>query len=847
MESIRAFAKVGFNILNSQNEKSAKFNGKGTSPLGDNEDFDFDLSSAFEIEIDDDAKLFHALNRFITLLNNREKCYKSKINSFEIEEIKETDPLELTDKLFEDTDCNNDYITQFIRHNLVKYLRNAQLYSENEEVTTELRDVLGHWWSYILDLLKSDSNGSYNRNPQKITHRGNSIMSFRGSDQIDKKELFQPHNSIELVSVCLESVSRILSRLLILDDCNETELTKYSDYIIRTIHVITAKLVSNSRQIKELSYVKGKDSHKQITYCNNYNSLIRSFLGKLLAFAFIYIPDELQFDIQLIEALQPNFKLETVKDPELIKWKKRNFKTTKRKTMKKEDEEQTSSNSDQKKIFRVIISYIRNDLCFFSFYFYYWSILLKLIQKKKITLQKETIPEICPASDIFIEHSINNFLKNDLYKANRHLKNIRKQNLGININDSMPNSDVVSDDEGVGSNGPNKIESLDVFIGNTFKNLKIWGSLHLLYTKFPLQESNLNLLLNLHDIKQLDYIKTIPAYDYQMANIVFNKILKKIIELFDDPTFLNWSTWGSGYLNLLKTQNMNNQIASILSLFNIWDHIPINERTRISKEILKNNEIWLSVTLDTAENLVHVLFTKLLIFKISKVDNEEVKNLVLERLSNFHFQFNSLSQSLKLDGTDDRIERLCSTNYGGDTVLLFHVNKKFVLGTLRSPRSNKSNKNKLIYDKRNWILGPLDIDCRKEFKGLLEPPEFIKLGFLVPENKTKMGFRIMIFPNTSKPLEYWNKKWAANIESDAISKEKQLPFKPLEPLDISLFGELSEIPENPELVGNQFNRQTQYEKLFRFIRLFNLTMVEYYDFQNFENEENIYIDFDLFK
>lgn len=847
MESLRAFAKVSFNILNSQNEKSTKLNGKGISPLGDNEDFDFDLSSAFEIEIGDDAKLFHALNRFITLLNNREKCYKSKINSFDVEEIKGTDPLELTDGIFKDTDFNNDYIAQFIRHNLIKYLRNAQLYSENEEVTTELRDVLSHWWSYILDLLKCDNSGSNNRNPQKITHRGNSIMSFRGHEQSDKTELFQPYISIELVSVCLESISRILSRLLILGDHNKIELAKYSDYIIRTIHVITSKLVNNSRQIKELSYIKGKDNHKQITYCNNYNSLIRSFLGKLLAFAFIYIPDEQQFDIQLIEALQPNFKLETVDDPQLIQWKKKNFKTTRRKVIKKEDDDQMTSNSDKKKIFRVIISYIRNDLCFFSFYFYYWSILFRIIHKKKIILQKDIISEICPGSDIFIEHSINNFLKNDLYKANRHLKNIRKQNLGININDSMPNSDIVSEDEGVGNNGPNKIESLDVFINNTFKNLKIWGSLHLLYRKFPLQEENLNILLNLHDIRQLDYIKTIPAYDYQMANIVFNKILRKIIELFDAATFLNWSTWGSGYINLLKTCNMNNQITSILSLFNIWEYIPIDERIRISKEILENDDIWLGVTLDTAENLVHVLFTKFLIFKISKVDDKEVKHLVLKRLTNFHFQFNSLSQVLKSSNTNDNIERSCSTNYGGDTVLLFHVNKKFVLGTLRSPRSKKSNNNKLIYDKKNWILGPLDIDCRKEFKGLLEPPEFIKLEFLIPENKSKMGFRIMIFPNTSKPVEYWNKKWSTKTEAERTSKEKELPFKSLEPLDVSLFGELGEIPENSGFVGNKYNRLTHYEKLFRFIRLFNLTMVEYYDFQNFENEENIYIDFDLFK
>ncbi|KAG0670879.1 hypothetical protein C6P45_001644 [Maudiozyma exigua] len=847
MESLRAFAKVGFNILNNQNEKSAKLNGKDLPEVGDNDDLDFDLSSGFEIEINDDAKLFHSLNRFITLLNNREKCYRSKIDNFTVQEIKETNPLELTERLFKDTGFDNKYMTQFIRHNLIKYLRNAKLYSESEEVTTELRDVLSHWWSYTLDLLTSNSINQNNKDPQRIINRGNSIMSLRNTEQINKKDLFQPYISIELVSVCLESISRIMSRLLIRGDYNEIDITKYSDSIIRTIHIITFKLVNNSRQMKELSYNKHKDNHKQITYCNNYNSLIRSFLGKLLAFAFIYIPDELQFDIQLIEALQPTFKLDTVNDPQLITWKKKTFKTTKRKTVNKENEKGLSPNSDKKKMFRVIISYIRNDLCFFSFYFYYWSIIFRMLEKSKITLQKDLIFEVCPGSDIFIEHSINNFLKNDLYKANKHLKNIRKQNLGINVNDSMPNSDIISDGEDTGCNGPNKLESLDDFINSTFKNLKIWGSLHLVYRKFPQQEDNLNLLLNLHDIKQLEYIKTIPAYDYHMANIVFNKILKRIIELFDGAVFLNWSVWGSGYLSLLKTQNMNNQIISILSLFNIWEYIPMEERTRISKEMLGNDEIWSSLTLDTAENLVHVLFSKLLIFKISKINDEEVKNLALKQLTNFHFQFNSLSQILKSNDTNNSIERSCSSAYGGDAVLLFHINKKFVLGTLKAPHSNKSNKYKVMYDKRNWILGPLDTDCRKEFKGLLEPPEFIKLGFLVQENKSKMGFRIMIFPNISKPVEYWNKKWSTTSESDQISNEKELPFKPIEPLNISLFGDINEIPENPEPISTKFNRQTQYEKLFRFIRLFNLTMVEYYDFQNFENDENIYIDFDLFK
>ncbi|CAD1779354.1 similar to Saccharomyces cerevisiae YDL073W Putative protein of unknown function [Maudiozyma barnettii] len=855
MESLRAFAKVGFKLINNQNEKFSTLNGNSFANVDDIDSIDFDLSSSLEIDINDDAKLFHALNRFITLINNRNKHLNSRIQDITEDEFQKSDPQIISNKIFENTNFGNTYIAQFIRYNLIKYLRNIQLYSDNETTGEELRDVLGHWWSYILDLLASDKTNIRTKKQPKNINKRNSTFSIKSEDSTISKEnlnrnISKSYISIELVSVCLESISRIMSRLLILEDNNNKEnLTKFSDNILRTIHVITAQLVENSRQIKELSYKTGKDHHIQIAFCNNYNSLIRSFLGKLLAFAFIYIPDDLQFDVQLIEALQPNFKIDIAHQSNIIPWKKRNFVATK---LKKNVEKPQSSilNPDKKKIFRIIISYIRHDMCFISFYWHYWYIMFKILSQNDNNniIHKDTITGMCPGCDIFIEHSINHFIRNDLYKANKFLKNVRKQNINSNINDSMPNSDIITDNESLTSNSrSNNVENLDTFVEDTFKTLKIWNSLKLIYIKFPTEVENSNVLLRVHDEAQLKYIKTIPAYDFQVANIVYNKLLKKITDIFPDVTFLTWSIWIDGYMNLLRTCNMNNQIIAILSLFNTWESIPENEQIRITKEIVGNDDIWEDLTLHTAENLVHVLFSKLLIFKMSKINDPETKQLIINKLSFFHFQFNTLTKYLDDDESKDNVEYDCSLNYGGDSVLIFHINKKFILGKLKSSTQNTTKNERLIYDKKNWILGPLDINCRKEYKGLLEPPEFTKLRFIISNNESRMGFRIMIFPNVGKTIEYWNSKWLNNSKVDMPVEEKALPFKPLEPINTSLFGEIVEVSDGIEMKSNISSRKTQYEKLFKFIRLFNLTMVEYYDFQNFENDENIYIDFELFK
>ncbi|SMN18703.1 similar to Saccharomyces cerevisiae YDL073W Putative protein of unknown function [Maudiozyma saulgeensis] len=847
MESLRAFAKVGFKLINNQNEKFSTLNGNSFSNFNDIDDLDFDLSSSLEIDINDDAKLFHALNRFITLINNRNKHFNLKIQDIVEDELQKTDPQIISDKIFENTNFSNTYIAQFIRHNLIKYLRNEQLYSDNETLSEELRDVLGHWWSYILDLLTRD------KKQQKNTNKRSSIITFKSTDSTNYKENINPYFtksfiSIELVSVCLESISRIMSRLIILNhDNDKIHLPAFSNNILKTIQIVTAQLVENSRLIKDLTNKIGKDHHTQIAFCNNYNSLIRSFLGKLLAFAFIYIPDNLQFDVQLIEALQPNFKINTATESTLVPWKKRNFVTSK---IKKQEEkfDSTITNSDTKKVFRVIISYIRHDLCFVSFYWHYWFIIFKMLSCNSITLEKETITGTCPGCNIFIEHSINYFMRNDLYKTNKYLKSIRKQNLNPSINDSMPNSDIVTDDELPTSNSrTNNVQNLDSFVEDSFKSLKIWNCLRLIYMKFPTESKSLNILLNVHDEAQLNYIKTIPAYDVQIANVVYNKILKKIIDLFPDVTFLRWSIWIDGYMNLLKTHNMNNQIIAILSLFNTWEFIPNAEQIRITQAIIGDNDIWENLTLDTAENLVHVLFSKLLIFKMSKLNDPQTKQLILNKLSLFYFQFNLLIEYLTDTELKDKIERECSLSYGGDSVLIFHINKKFILGKLRNSSSTPAKNGRLLYDKKNWILGPLDVNCRKEYKDLLEPPEFTKLRFLISNNDSRMGFRIMLFPNVGKTIEYWNSKWLNNGNTRKPAEEKTLPFKPLEPFNTSLFGDITEISDDIEIKSNIASRKTQYEKLYKFIRLFNLTMIEYYDFQNFENDENIYIDFELFK
>ena len=888
MESLRAFAKVGLKLINNnganEDNKSGS-TGQNRSLAYDDEadpEMEFDLSSSLGIEIDDDAKLFHALNRFITTLNNRNKYYNSKVNELDPEDLKRTDPLKLSNKILEDTKYGNAYLAQLIRYNLIKYLRDLHT---AEPPSQEVKNVLQHWWSSLLDLLQSDGHNILDKTKStpsdsdtdhsqsaSINERTNSnssssrssassspnVHAKKGKDRSffgfkKTKETVCPCLSIELISVIFEAMSRTMTFLMVSSQSGSSELITYSDSILRTIRIITTHLVLNSRTIKELSYDIKRDNHVSLTFCNNYNSLIRSFLGKLLAFAFFYLPDDYQFDTQIMEVLQPNFKIEHDFTNPLIAWKRRKYILTK---VKGQHVDTSKTNTHSHKKFRVIISYIRHDLCYLSFYWHYWYIILFLLSQADLPLTRETIFDRCPGSSILIEHSVLHFLRNDLFKASKHLKTIRRQSMNANVNDSMPNSDIVSDGD-IPKGGPNsgKTESLDEFIANNFKSLKIWNCLWSITKQFPDRPDDWKLLLNLHDQSQLKYIKKIPAYDFQMANIVYNKILKKLIETFDDVSFLNWKSWDDGYLSLLKTGNMNNQIIATLSLFNSWDHIPNDEQERLIKEIINDPEIWKTLTLDTAENLIQVLFIKLLVFKVSKIQNESITQEVFAKLALYQSETESLSKSFEGDTGVSPIERECANTYGGDSVLLFHVNKKFVLGTIRSLAKSSTTKEKSSLWRKNWIQGPLDINCKKEYNSVQPPPEFAQIlvdSNIMTPTTPPVGFGIMLFPNMNKTIDYWNKKWSQPSSDE--SSEKELPYAPLEKLNTELFSTATSDSESATS-GNTTatmpvahgNYRTQYSKLFKFTKLFNLTMMEYYDFQNFEDDDNIIIDFELFQ
>lgn len=862
MDSLRAFAKASLSLLNNGSESSS-FNLRSSSYIDIRDEMDFDLSYEYGVDINEDAKLFHILNKFITMLNNRDKFFYSNIKSLYLEEVLTSDPQILTNKIFKDSKYDNTYIAHFIRYNLLNLLRISQDKSKNIEHTTEFRNVLTHWWSSLIDLLKSDTrNYKPGKNIDKAkllkensierTYSDGSSLEYFSDDDLDSstnyEDIVHPSLSIELISVILESISRIMTNLMTISKQEQTYITAYSDHILRTVRIITSRIILNHRLIKELSFNSDMNHTAQISFCNNYNSLIRSILGKLLAFAFIYLPDELDFDIQFLKILQPDFKI-IENSSTLYQWKKREFIATKGR-VKSRPLNDSSVSPEMRKLFKVFISYVRSDLCFISFYWHYWYIIFHTIGNQNIRLESQSIHHLCPGSDILIYHSTLQFLRGDLYRMNKFMRNFRKQNVNSSINDSMPNADIEFNDSPINSNdrtkGRYKMDGLDEYFMKSSKSLKIWNCLKLLSEWFPNQLEDLNLIYSIHDNRQLNYIKTIPAYDFQMANIVYNKILHEVITTFEDISFLNWDIWSDGYLNLLNTCNMNSQIIAILSLFNTWDSISIDHQKKLIKKIVNNDNIWNNLALDTTENLTQILFAKFLIFKISSLRDREIREIILGRLMNFQLQFDTLTQLLKANNTLDKIEKECNLNYCGDSVLLFHVNKKFILGSVKSSNfvSYRQKKN---HERNNWIVGPLDINCRKDFKGVIEPPEITHYKNLDIQRENKIGFKVLSIPKTGKSIEYWNQVWSNDTNYISIKREKELPSVPMEKLNTSLFGEMMNLNNDFQNIISNGNERTQYQKLFKFTKLFNLTMLEYYDFLNFDNNESIVIDFDLFK
>lgn len=579
------------------------------------------MSTGGRKENSQEVKLFKSINQFIGLVSS------------------ETRPSGSGEK----SKVNDKFISNFLRLNLLSYLRQLQQYPHRAEPQ---REVLIQWWVTLLNFLNSDliADSARAQGPSDPT------LSYP-----------HPFLSIETVSVCLECVSRLMSSLMILPThgCEQTET--FSHHILLTIHFVTNRLILNSKHTRQSA--DSATNRSFLHYLSSYSSLIRSFLGKLNAYAFFYLPDEFHYDTQILLAVTPAVSFHKFAKGSLFPWKKRCYTIQEdlEKQIKPEEVE-----TRETRFFKIIISYMKNDSVLVAFYWHYWYIVLRFVSLTKNFYLAETELWAIPGSVVLMRQVTYSFLAKDFGRFNRFISasssNKTLTSSNFNEADTMPDSNLASNDNSLTT------EMISEFVFTHFSILRLWESLRSLSGCFP-DNPNMTLLLALHDSSQLDYIMKIPAYDSNVASVIFNKILQFIVFQFESsPTgsFLHWDVWSDGMLSMIRTLNANCQVIALTCLFNNWPRISSDGQNKIISHLL--GELWLPLTVDCEFQLSKVIFFKLLVFRIVPGLDNLTKALLREKLQHMHGEL--LFTRSKFDDL--------TWNEETDN-LLFYGNRKFSL------------------------------------------------------------------------------------------------------------------------------------------------------------------------
>lgn len=647
-------------------------------------------------------KLFYSLNQFIELVSN--EATRAGIK--------------------ERTKGGSDkYVSNFLRLNLLSYLRQLQ---QNPDRCEDHREVLIQWWVTLLNFLNSDLI------PNESGSRSSSTLFVSFPD---------PMLSIETVSVCLECVSRLMSSLMIrpMHRVQQTEI--YSHHVLLTIHYVTNRLILIAKNSKQPSSSpsgpNGPSGQAFLHFLNNYSSLLRSFLGKLNAYAFFYLPDEFHYDTQALLAITPDVTFQDNDGEKVFIWKKRLFYTPKNSKARLDPSDLDTRDT---KFFKIVVSYLRNDTVLMAFYWHYWYIVLRYIDSFEPTEDSELNIDLLPGASILLEHVTCSSLRCDL---NRFAKFVRStstskssSNSGFNVSDTMPDSSAATTDNFITN------EMLNEFIFSNFSILSLWQCLRSLAGCFQ-HDSNMNRILRLHDSSQLKHIIEISAYDHCLANVIYNKVLQFIVFQFESCSsadFLNWDIWSQGTVAMLHTLNANCQVVALLCLFNNWTHMPSAVQNHLTCEILDN--LWASLTIDCDFQLSKVLFFKLLIFRVLPTADIQSKESLKKKLQDMFDEVCFLDK--ELDGVDRGRKQ---------DVLLFYGNRKFSLLQIKPRdeedliyRAERELKSKLKRNYQNFptVFSTANVRPSVILKGGRYPYDVfdemvVKAALLLAEKKRKVS------------------------------------------------------------------------------------------------------------
>lgn len=797
MESLRAFAKSSLEFINQTSDSIL------SNDTTDSNYFDSDEgseSNSLTESVDHDEKLFRSLNIFMTMLNKRNREFFDYQNQIQSNGYTGSPSSAII--------ISNKALLDYIRLNLIGHLRRCK---RSLSVNGEERDNLNYWWITLLNILNSDLTS--------IEVIKNDATFYIDPQMVD----------LNLMVALLEAISRIMSILMVTPRHTHDELKSYSDNILTTTRYIAEQLVNNSKILKKLSSlnitVDIQTKKKRISFVNRSNSIIRSFLGKLIAFSYIYLPDSIQFDYHLLLTLsQTSFRVMQNKDS-VFPWKRRGYKLTKQRMteLKRERLRKTIEGDESMSFLKIVISYIRNDSIFTSFYWYYWDITLRLLESSNRSLDFKSTNDLISllGCEILMDHAVVDSLKSDLTRLNQLIRSINKPSITNEASLSDLDNVIAQDENGNRNSPKNSRNALTVdrynnYLQSNCRIIKIWDCLWSLSNCFY-DNSTMTSFLAFHDKSQLKYIQTISAYEHFYAGVIYNKIFYRLVMKFKNLGFIEWKTWLNGIISLLKTLNMSCQTTGLVCIFNIWPRIPTEHQIAFAREVIKK-EIFDFLTVNTSSSLILILYLKFLVFRLSSL--EDIRQTIVDTLQKYYLRSKILREALG----SARIQQ--------DTIpMLFNGNKKFVISV------NRKIKASVHESKLNWMFGPLDSNW--------EENSIPELSYCPPlKNGKGPTFRVMIVIKSNKSIDRQNEAWSKSSR-ERRSREKTLPKTPENKLDLSLF---EGCDLNEDIVVNKainFTSRSEQEKIAKFFRVFNLTVSEYYDFQNLVNNKTIDIDYDV--
>lgn len=769
-----------------------------------------DTESNQQLEtIDDEVIWFHDLNQFIQLLNKR-------LNS--------DTPNQWDEKL-----CSTMINKLLVPLNQMEDITKGYSFE---------RSILEHWWVSIVNLLDNDMNS----------------------------------NSKKLLLVSFESISKIITQLIIFENSDIDQWETFHNNLIKTCHYLRRQLSFNNACMKQINEQarnqdtptppnsinqklgnanKNQSRHPDIN--NNINNIPQTIkeendeileivtsshllLGQVIAYSLIYLPDAMHFNTHFVSLItNDKYKIvnERKKRNKLYQWHKIKYKTTSiRQNHSNEviinpgtpllNRTRSHSISQDSQCFKILVSYLKNHKVFIAFYWHYWYInmqnIIKFNQMNKtedqIILDMKNIDEILPYGKIIIKYSMYQLLKVDIFKYRKHtlIKTDKSNEIALKIINENDNDKDVS------------------CIRRNIRNMSIWKCLIDLGNKYNFNQANIKdnwkFILGYHDKFQLQYFQQITAYEPNLSNLLFNHILSNIALTNYDKNdtkndFLNWDDYSTRLIQLVKTLNFKNQINVLTFLFNHWLLFDKWVQDLIFDKLYPH----LEMLIFNQFNMISITSIKLIVFKLSRTHG----SLIGELFHRFSEEFKLLASHFNKVDPDDFINPM-----------VFQMSKKFIMNMKFAPKRLPENQYTPSYDGNNGNKNNDSVNKRLFFR-IINIRDGNGLGKSIMESKIKQfNLQWSLKKNSSNMNNGGGIKENSNSN---LNLQKKLPLEPkFQQLNMSIFPKIEDENMDKKNTNTLIINKTMYHKYLLFVKKTNLTISEYYEYLNLENDEDILIE-----